>query len=304
MQSLPFTLRQLELFISLTETSSFRRTADIMGISQASVSSQVKSLEEQLGFALFNRRAGAQPSLTEDGLAFLYDVRLFEQAAKQVAQHRRRAPSKTKLQCDVFIGRRLLDAYVKPKLDSLLAEMPDLNLSFEARLPWDWSADLVEFDRFDFALFHQRAHWSKPEGMKILRTFRGGVYGHPKFVPAGQIDLPSEAICHLPFILPPESSPENEHVRRVLRQYGIQPRNVVCHTPYHEVQLAMVERGLGVTCLTESQIRRDQEGAPVELFKMGDWHLFWMDAPRLKHPRLRRVGEFLKDCVVADPNYL
>ncbi|NLE55701.1 MAG: LysR family transcriptional regulator, partial [Lentisphaerae bacterium] len=38
MSPLPFTLRQLEVFASLCATRSFRRSAELLGISQASVS--------------------------------------------------------------------------------------------------------------------------------------------------------------------------------------------------------------------------------------------------------------------------
>jgi DNA-binding transcriptional LysR family regulator len=42
MANLPFTLRQLDVFASLCATRSFRRSAESLGISQASVSNQIK----------------------------------------------------------------------------------------------------------------------------------------------------------------------------------------------------------------------------------------------------------------------
>src|SRR5688572_28388244 len=92
MPNLPFTLRQLEVFGSLCETRSFRRSAETLGISQASVSSQMKLLEQQLGVMLLARRPGARPSLTAEGMAFLDDLRAFRGAAEALAAHRRRHP--------------------------------------------------------------------------------------------------------------------------------------------------------------------------------------------------------------------
>ncbi len=78
----PFTLRQLEVFSSLCTTRSFRRSAGTLGISQASVSNQMKALEGQLGLALFDRKPGRRPTLTAEGMAFLDDLRAFQAAAQ------------------------------------------------------------------------------------------------------------------------------------------------------------------------------------------------------------------------------
>src|SRR6478752_8219025 len=92
MASLPFTLRQLDVFASLCATRSFRRSAESLGISQASVSNQMKALEQQLGLALFARRPGQRPTLTREGMAFLDDLRAFHAAGEALAAHRRGAP--------------------------------------------------------------------------------------------------------------------------------------------------------------------------------------------------------------------
>ena len=74
MPALPFTLRQLEVFASLCATRSFRRTAESLGISQASVSNQLKALEAQLGVQLFERHStGVHP--TAAGRALEADAR-------------------------------------------------------------------------------------------------------------------------------------------------------------------------------------------------------------------------------------
>ena len=93
MPSLPFTLRQLEVFDSLSSTRSFRRSAEVLGISQASVSNQIKTLEEQLGFELFDRKPGRRPVLRPEGHAFMDDLRDFNRAAEMLASHRRASMS-------------------------------------------------------------------------------------------------------------------------------------------------------------------------------------------------------------------
>lgn len=51
-------LRQLECFEAVMKTGAMTRAADALGISQPAVSSLIRNLERQLGFALFERHKG------------------------------------------------------------------------------------------------------------------------------------------------------------------------------------------------------------------------------------------------------
>ncbi|MEP3274921.1 MAG: LysR family transcriptional regulator [Stappiaceae bacterium] len=56
-------IEHLETFLNLLETSSFNATADNLGLTQSTVSSRVKVLEESIGKKLFIRsRAGTRPT--------------------------------------------------------------------------------------------------------------------------------------------------------------------------------------------------------------------------------------------------
>lgn len=85
----------LKIFANLAETLNFSLTAKTMHISQSAVSQAIKSIENELGFALFNRTK-RRVSLTSAGMAF--DKRLktiltnFDQAiidSREIYQHER-----------------------------------------------------------------------------------------------------------------------------------------------------------------------------------------------------------------------
>ncbi len=57
-QNLPFTLRQLRYLIALQDTHHFREAAEACGISQPSLSVQIKALEDALGLTLVERGRG------------------------------------------------------------------------------------------------------------------------------------------------------------------------------------------------------------------------------------------------------
>ena len=64
---LNFTLRQLEVFISVVENSGFTAAADELMLAQSTVSVHIKSLEDALGVTLFVRDAKKQILLTDVG---------------------------------------------------------------------------------------------------------------------------------------------------------------------------------------------------------------------------------------------
>lgn len=68
------TLRQLEYFVGISESHSYRRAADRIGVSQPTLTAQVANLEETLGLKLFERsRTGVE--LTPLGRELLLNAR-------------------------------------------------------------------------------------------------------------------------------------------------------------------------------------------------------------------------------------
>jgi len=61
------TLRSLEVFVAAVESGSFSRAADRLGIAQPSVSAHIRSLEREVGGAVFERERGRNPILTDLG---------------------------------------------------------------------------------------------------------------------------------------------------------------------------------------------------------------------------------------------
>ena len=60
------TLRQLRVFIEVARLQSFSRAGDEIGLTQSAVSAQMQRLEEELGFALFDR-TGRSATLNDAG---------------------------------------------------------------------------------------------------------------------------------------------------------------------------------------------------------------------------------------------
>jgi DNA-binding transcriptional LysR family regulator len=305
MANLPFTLRQLEVFASLCATRSFRRSAESLGISQASVSNQMKTLEEQLGVQLFARRPGQRPSLTPEGTAFLDDLRAFQAASEALAAHRRNAGDALEQQVRyrVLVGQGLLDHYVRPKLDRFFAANPQIELAFEAHPPSRELARDVEDGRFDFGMIHQRADRPVEPYLRQLALVRGGIYGHRKFAEGRELPLRAEELNALPFIMPLAASQAEGDILRLFERYGIRPRRVIGHTQYYDVMAAMLERGVGVSSFADTILPPEMRQDVIMLYPLENWRLLWYRKDAGGDPRCDAVQAFMLSSVLQDPDY-
>lgn len=305
MPSFPFTLRQLEVFASLCATRSFRRSAESLGISQASVSNQMKALEEQLGFALFARRPGQRPTLTADGMAFFEDLRAFQAAGEALSAHRRKSADELDQQVRyrVLIGQGMLDAYIRPKLDRFFAAHPQIELAFEAHPPSNELARELEDGRYDFAMIHRRADRSVEPNLRQLALVRGGIYGHRKFAEGRQLPLSPEVLNTLPFIMPLAASTQEREMLRFFEMHGIRPRRVIGHTQYYDVMAAMLDRGVGISSFADAILPPEMRDTVILLYPLENWRLLWFRKDAGGDPRCDAVQAFLISSVLQDPNY-
>ena len=305
MPSLPFTLRQLEVFSTLCSTRSFRRSAENLGISQASVSNQMKTLEDQLGLSLFTRRPGQRPTLTADGMAFLDDLRAFQAASEALAAHRRKGADERDqpVRYRVLVGQGLLDGYIRPKLDRFFAAHPQIELAFEAQPPSNDLARELEDGRYDFAMIHRRADRSVEDNLRQLALVRGGIYGHRKFAEGRQLPLRPGLLNTLPFIMPLAASAQEREMLRFFEGHGIRPRRVIGHTQYYDVMAAMLERGVGIASFADAILPPEMRDRVILLYPLENWRLLWFRKDSGSDARRDAVQAFLLSSVLQDPDY-
>lgn len=305
MPALPFTLRQLEVFSSLAETRSFRLSAEQLGISQASVSNQLKVLEEQLGTRLFDRKPGLRPLLTAAGQAFLDDLHAFDAAAAALASHRRTVAgsSDDPLRLRLLVGQGMFDGYVRSKLDGFLSRHPRIELDFETVPPSNSIVKTIESGRYDFAMFNLRVDLPLAPGLRPLARVRGGIFGHRDFARGQQLPLSAEQVNLLPFVLPPAGSRQERELLQSIDSYGIRPRKVVGHSQYYDVMAAMLERGVAVASFSEAILPRAMRKDVIQLMPVEDWNLVLYRKPAPEDPQRKAVERFLVDSVLRDPDF-
>ena len=115
------TQRQLEIFVTLAECGSMRRAADKLGISQPSISKQIRALENSLGGALVLRTRGERATLSALGIDLLQDAR----ASLALHQRMTTKPFRPELHPRLYV-RAFMYGIIHASIDRLRAAgLPD-----------------------------------------------------------------------------------------------------------------------------------------------------------------------------------
>lgn len=145
-----WTLRELEVFLVLAQTCSFRRTAEQVHLSQSAVSGVIARLEDGLGARLFDRTTRSV-TLTQAGEVFVEQAGLLQAQADEAA---RRVRSITQLQAGQvrIAAMPSLAATVVPRaMARFAAAHPGVQLSLIDVLSGP-AFDVVRAGQADFAL--------------------------------------------------------------------------------------------------------------------------------------------------------
>ncbi len=260
-------LRVLRTFQAAAHLENFRETAERLGLSQPTVSAQVRELEIELGEALFDR-TGRRVRLNQAGQVFLPHaeeaLRAYDLGRQAVRAHQKIAADRLAVAISPEPARTLLPAALHrycdlhPRARVSVEVVPSVQL---AALVESGSADLgigqIAADPERYAvhcreLLHDRVvlvarhdgldHDQVPADWRsLLQEQRLLSYGHPAYWP----DL-LQALEHL----------------------GVRPR--MLRVTQVELTKRFVEEGIGVSFLPERSVRRELlEGRLMEVATPG-----------------------------------
>jgi LysR family transcriptional regulator, cyn operon transcriptional activator len=126
----PLDIRHLRYFLAVAEAGSFSRAADRLGISQPSVSQQMRDLEAGLRVTLFQRR-GKRILLTPRGLIFQEHARALLHQLENFLQELNSEPGKLRGTLRLGVIPALNVALVPQLLGSFTADQPSISITVE-----------------------------------------------------------------------------------------------------------------------------------------------------------------------------
>jgi len=128
----------LNTFIDLSETRNFNRTAERMHITQSTVSSRIRALEEELDINLFVRGRGGA-SLTPEGtrlLSYAHNIRMNWNLALKELKGPKNYRGTVKITAQISIWEQLVNQW----LIGIRKTLPNIAIHMEA----DYSKNMVE----------------------------------------------------------------------------------------------------------------------------------------------------------------
>lgn len=242
-------LELIRSFAALGEERHFGAAARRLGISQPSLTKQIRRLEDLLGAPLFLRnRQGTE--LTAFGRTFLEDVRPFLRQAETVWERGLLSAVGERGRLAVGFSFSSIPAMARI-LQIFQKKCPDVSLIFDD-VASEHQLEKVRDGNLDVGFVRYTASFDLPH--RIVATDRL-VFLFPSTWRDRIDDIGSPLVRHLPFIaLRPESSLGLErHMQALFVERGMEPERI------HRVRaaltvIAMVAEGLGVALLHESAI--------------------------------------------------
>lgn len=212
-------LKQLQYFIVIAEQRSFSRAADMLDVSQPSLSRQIQLLEAELGQHLLVR-TGRGVELTEAGTRLLGHARTLHHLATQAKQDlinfRSSAPGRVRLGIPPRVARRLAPNIMQQFRAQFPASSITLAEGLSAQLR-DW---LLK-DKVDLALLYEPAPSSLMQVESLYREELVLAHAH-----AGRPVLPATiAVADLdkyPLVLPSAPNTIRALVEQTCRECNVQ----------------------------------------------------------------------------------
>ncbi|MFO1315577.1 MAG: LysR substrate-binding domain-containing protein [Burkholderiales bacterium] len=160
-------LNTLPAFRAVAELANLRAAADVLHLTHSAVSQQIRSLETQIGFPLFDRR-GRRVVLNAGGEALLRSVQAALATLDEGVQAAAAAAGGAALRLRVTVLPSFAQRWLLPRINRWRARHPDIALEIDA------SQQVVDLARngFHAAVRYGKGPWA---GLVSERLFTGPV---------------------------------------------------------------------------------------------------------------------------------
>lgn len=270
--TLPFTLQQLRIIKAIASENSFTRAAEVLYISQPSLSKQVKVLENRLGILLINRESN-KISLTEGGKLFLqYSERvlaLCEESCRALNDLKNGDRGNLTVGASQTIG-----TYLMPRVLALFAQhYPQINLKVHVDSTRFIAKNVVNRD-IDIAVVGGYVPDDLKKSLKIESFVEDELTliipkSHP-FATKKQKSINKDDLYHLNFITLNPNSTIRKFIDNILIQNHIETKqlNIIMQLNSIEAIKTAVSLGLGAAFVSSSAIEKEIELKTIEIIKI------------------------------------
>ena len=266
---LPFTLQQLRILKAVATEKSFTKAAELLYMSQPTLSKQIKLLENKTGVILLNRNT-TNISLTEEGKVFLqYTERILA-----LCEESCRALNDVKNgdRGNLIVGAsQTIGTYLMPRVLALFAQnYPQININVQVDSTRVIAKKVVNRD-IDIAVVGGDVPEELKKNLEIENFVEDELIliipkSHP-FALKKQKKINKDDLYHLNFITLNSTSTIRKFIDNILIQNEIETKqfNVIMQLNSIEAIKTAVSLGLGAAFVSSSAIEKEIELQTVEI---------------------------------------
>lgn len=272
--TLPFTLQQLRILKAIASEKSFTRAAEVLFLSQPSLSKQIKTLESRLNISLINRENNIV-SLTEAGKLFLqYSERILALCEESC---RALNDLKSGDRGNLIVGAsQTIGTYLMPRVLALFAQNhPQINIKVHVDSTRKIAKRILEGD-IDIAVVGGNVPEELEKNLKVENFVDDDLIliipkSHP-FALKKRKKITKDDLYHLNFITLNSNSTIRKLIDNILIQNHIRTKqfNVIMQLNSIEAIKTAVSLGLGAAFVSSSAIEKEIELKTIEIIAIED----------------------------------
>lgn len=267
---LPFTLQQLRILKAIAKEKNFTKAAEVLYLSQPSLSKQIKRLEKNLDTLLIHREKN-KISLTENGKVFLqYSERILalcEESCRALIDLKNGDRGNLTVGASQTIG-----TYLMPKVLALFAQnYPQIDLKVQVNCTRLIVNNVLNRE-IDIAVVGGEI----PDEFKKNLTIKNFVEDELKLIIskshpfAKKKKINKENLYYLNFITLNSNSTIRKFIDNILIQNGIETKNLKVVMQFNSIEAIKiaVNLGLGAAFVSSSAIEKEIELKTIEILKI------------------------------------
>lgn len=255
-------LRHIRYFLAVAEQGNFTRAAEVLHVSQPTLSQQIKQLEETLGTPLLDR-SGRTVRLTDAGAAWMRYARLALQDLDEGARAIHDVATLERGNLRLAMTPTFSAYLVGPVIDAFYRRYPGISLSIQ-EITQDKIEALLAEDRLDLGIAFGQAQSPDIEAKDLFSESLNMVVGADHLLAQRQHPLAAEELERQPLALLSEDFATRQFIDDYCRQQSICPWVAVEANAIGAI-LEIVRRGQLATILPAAIAQADTQLRSVEL---------------------------------------
>ncbi|WP_313235966.1 selenium metabolism-associated LysR family transcriptional regulator [Sporosarcina ureae] len=247
---------RLKTFIAVAEKKSFSDAAKILYVTQPTITSQIKALEEELNTKLFERTTKKVAMTLSAHVLLKYAkeiIRLSDSAQKEILQMENTITGDLSMGCSLTIGEYILPEFLKRFIDSYPLIQMSVKIENSNKIVDNLKDQLIDVGLIETPIEDPQITLEPILEDELI------LIAAPDYFSNNELNISLDQLKETPLIIREKGSGTRAVVDKYLKQAGLSLNdlNIVMEFGSTEAIKTAVELGLGVSFISKSAIKKE-----------------------------------------------